>query len=179
MQLNDLEEFYKLERFHLGEEVLCKEKEIQKMREDYEESHRQLCQKLRTEQSEIQNQVGHSNGEQQHQEALYDHLSSDCFESSQSHNWNLHHPENLVSKSLEHLVGGKHIAIRNYCSSNLGTKYDTSPQSYNNYSRAGMAAIVAVSVCGCDPSENVPIHFCRVWPLGWRMQSRRKPNLSK
>lgn len=72
MQLNDLEDFYKLERFQLGEEILRKEKEIQKMREVYEESHRQLCQKLRTEQSEIQNQVGLSNDEQQHQEALYD-----------------------------------------------------------------------------------------------------------
>lgn len=85
MQLNDLEDFYRLERFQLGEEILRKENEIQKMREDYEESHRQLCQKLRTEQSEIPNQVGLSNGEQEHQQALYDCPSSDFFDSSRFH----------------------------------------------------------------------------------------------
>jgi len=103
MQLNDLEESFRLERSHMEEEILRKEMKIRKMREAHEESQRQRFRNSGIERSETQNQTRPSNEEQQQQQALYDHPSSNF----PFVTW--HHP--ISGITFQHLLGGLIMAL--------------------------------------------------------------------
>ncbi len=70
MQLDELEEYFRVERDQLTVEVTEKEEELVKLREAFDQAHLQQCQKLELERSNIPEE-GLSKDDQEQQQSLY------------------------------------------------------------------------------------------------------------